>query len=83
MSDSANDNRRVFLKQGLAALSTLALGETILLTSEDANAFFWNSKKDVYGQRKSVRRPNGKGRLQNDYSKAIIKKGVCLNCSTV
>ena len=83
MSDSASDNRRVFLKQGLAALSTLALGETILLTSEDANAFFWNSKKDVYGQRKSVRRPNGKGRLQNDYSKAIIKKGVCLNCSTV
>ena len=83
MTDSANDNRRVFLKQGLAALSTLALGETILLTSEDANAFFWNSKKDVYGQRKSVRRPNGKGRLKNDYSKAIIKKGVCLNCSTV
>jgi thiosulfate reductase / polysulfide reductase chain A len=83
MSDSTNDDRRVFLKQGLAALSTLALGETILLTSEDANAFFWNSKKDVYGQRKSVRRPNGKGRLKNDYSKAVIKKGVCLNCSTV
>jgi thiosulfate reductase / polysulfide reductase chain A len=83
MSDSANKDRRVFLKQGLAALSTLALGETILLTSEDANAFFWNSKKDVYGQRKSVRRPNGKGRLKNDYSKAVIKKGVCLNCSTV
>ena len=83
MSDSANNDRRVFLKQGLAALSTLALGETILLTSEDANAFFWNSKKDVYGQRKSVRRPNGKGRLKNDYSKAVIKKGVCLNCSTV
>ncbi len=40
MSDSTTDNRRVFLKQGLAALSTLALGETILLTSEDANAFF-------------------------------------------
>jgi thiosulfate reductase / polysulfide reductase chain A len=83
MSDSTKDDRRVFLKQGLAALSTLALGETILLTSADANAFFWNSKKDVYGQRKSVRRPNGKGRLKNDYSKAIIKKGVCLNCSTV
>lgn len=83
MTDSTNDDRRVFLKQGLAALSTLALGETILLTSADANAFFWNSKKDVYGQRKSVRRPNGKGRLSNDYSKAVIKKGVCLNCSTV
>jgi thiosulfate reductase / polysulfide reductase chain A len=75
--------RRGFMKQGLAALSTLALGETILLTSDDANAFFWNSKRDVYGQRKSVRRPNGKGRMQNDYSKAVIKKGVCLNCSTV
>ncbi len=83
MSDTANKDRRIFLKQGLTALSTLALGETILLTSEDANAFFWNAKKDVYGQRKSVRRPNGKGRLKNDYSKAVIKKGVCLNCSTV
>ena len=75
--------RRQFMKKGLAALSTLALGETILLTSDDANAYFWNSKKDVYGQRKSVRRANGKGRLKNDYSKAVIKKGVCLNTVSV
>jgi thiosulfate reductase / polysulfide reductase chain A len=75
--------RRTFMKRGLAALSTLALGEQILLTSEDANAFFWSSKRDLYGQRKAVRRASGKGRLTNDYSKAVVKKGVCLNCSTV
>ncbi len=83
VSAPANPSRRTAMKQGFAALSTLALGETILLSPSDANAFFWNKKPELYGQRKAVRRASGKGRLKNDYSKAIIKKGVCLNCSTV
>ena len=76
--------RRKFIKTGFGALSSLAVGETILLTPTDAQAWFWNNKKKVvYGQRKQMRRANGKGRLANDYSKATIVKGVCLNCSTV
>ena len=76
--------RREFIKTGFAALSTLALGETIFLTPTDAEAqLFSNKKVALIGQRKAKRRPNGKGRLQNDYTKAKIVKGVCLNCSTV
>jgi thiosulfate reductase / polysulfide reductase chain A len=75
--------RREFMKTGLGALSTLALGETILLTPGDAKAFWGAKKKELYGARKSVRNANGKGRKVNDYSKAEIRKGVCLNCSTV
>jgi thiosulfate reductase / polysulfide reductase chain A len=88
MSNSDNqelgtENRRGFLKTGFGALSSLAVGETILLMPSEAEAFFWNRKPELMGQRKAVRRPNGKGRLKNDYSKATIVKGVCLNCSTV
>ena len=77
--------RRDSIKRGFAALSTLALGEMILLAPEDANAQLFGPPKDrpLYGKRKAERRANGKGRLKNDYSKAVIKKGVCLNCSTV
>jgi thiosulfate reductase / polysulfide reductase chain A len=75
--------RRSFMKTGMGALSTLALGETILLTPTDAKAFFWNKKKELYGQRKAVRNADGKGRIPNDYSKATKIKSVCLNCSTV
>ncbi len=75
--------RREFVKTGIGALSTLALGETILLAPSDAKAFWGSSKKVLYGERKAKRRPSGKGRLVNDYSNAVIKKGVCLNCSTV
>ena len=75
--------RRRAMKQGLSALATLALGETILLAPGTAQAQFWRSKPELYGQRKAVRRANGKGRLANDYRKATIVKGVCLNCSTV
>jgi thiosulfate reductase / polysulfide reductase chain A len=78
--------RRVFVKAGTAALSSLALGEVILLTPGVANAgirdFFRGTPK-LYGARKKVRRANGKGRIANDYSKAKIIKSVCLNCSTV
>ncbi len=75
--------RREVLKRGMSALATLAVGEVILLTPDDANAAWWNRKKEPYGQRKAGRRPSGKGRLKNDYSRATIVKGVCLNCSTV
>jgi thiosulfate reductase / polysulfide reductase chain A len=78
--------RRNFVKAGTAALSSLALGEVILLTPTpaQANLLDWlRGKPKLYGQRKEVRRPNGKGRVTNDYSKATIIKSVCLNCSTV
>jgi thiosulfate reductase/polysulfide reductase chain A len=74
--------RREFLKRGMAAMSSLAVGETILLAPGEANAFFWR-QPEVIGQRKAVRRPNGKGKLPNDYTRAKIVKSVCLNCSTV
>ena len=78
-----DNNRRTAIKQGFAAMATLAVGEVILLTPDEAQAAWWNGKTDIYGQRKTARRSNGKGRLKNDYSKAKIVKGVCLNCSTV
>ncbi|HTD89607.1 MAG TPA: molybdopterin-dependent oxidoreductase, partial [Burkholderiales bacterium] len=74
--------RRAFIKRGMAAMSTLAVGETILLSPNDAEAFFWNQNRPI-GQRKAVMRPNGKGKIKNDYRRAKIIKGVCLNCSTV
>jgi thiosulfate reductase / polysulfide reductase chain A len=80
---TVNAGRRATIKTGFAALSTLALGEIILLTPSDAEAFFWNKNRKIHGQRKAVRRASGKGRLTNDYSKAKIVKSVCLNCSTV
>ena len=75
--------RRDTLKRGFAAMATLAVGETILLTPDDAQAAGWNNTTALHGQRKAGRRPSGKGRLKNDYSRATIVKGVCLNCSTV
>ncbi len=78
-----NASRRVAMKRGFGALATLALGETIVLAPGGANAQFWRRKPELYGQRKAVRRASGKGRIANDYSKAKIVKGVCLNCSTV
>ncbi len=70
--------RRGFVKGGLGALSTLAVGETIALTPSEAHA-----ATELIGQRKAARRSNGRGRLKNDYRKAKIIKSVCLNCSTV
>ena len=75
--------RREFVKQGFSALATLAVGETILLSPNDAGAqsfgsLFGSKKRELYGQRKAGRRPNGKGRLKNDYKRATVVKGVCL-----
>jgi thiosulfate reductase / polysulfide reductase chain A len=66
----------------MAAMSMLAVGETILLTQNEAQAFFWNQNQPI-GQRKAITRTNGKGKSKNDYRRAKIVKGVCLNCSTV
>jgi thiosulfate reductase / polysulfide reductase chain A len=78
--------RRSFIKTGSAALASLAVGETIFLGPEaeaaSLSSLFRRTPK-LYGQRKAVRRANGKGRIANDYSRAKIVKSVCLNCSTV
>ena len=73
-------DRREFIKRGIGALSTLAVGEIILLTPGEASAVknFWGSH---------LERPNahkkGLKRVVNDYSRATKIKSVCLNCSTV
>ena len=79
-------SRRTVMKQGLAALATLAVGETIWLTpgpAEAAPQLCRVNKKPLVGQRAAVRRISGDGRRKNDYTKAKIIKSVCLNCSTV
>jgi thiosulfate reductase / polysulfide reductase chain A len=77
--------RRQFTQLSAISLANIALGQTIWMASPaEAGLLDWlKPKPKLYGQRKTVRRPNGKGRLKNDYSKATIVKGVCLNCSTV
>ncbi len=77
--------RRQFVQNTSASLATLAMGQTIFLSSPaEAGVLDWlRGTPKVYGQRKAVRRESGKGRKVNDYSKATIVKGVCLNCSTV
>ncbi len=78
--------RRELLQAATVTLANIAIGQTILL-SPDAQAqgiMDWiRGTPKLYGQRKAVRRANGKGRVANDYSRAKIVKGVCLNCSTV
>jgi anaerobic selenocysteine-containing dehydrogenase len=76
--------RRAFVNT--ATLSTLALGQTIVLAPEAHATSWWDrmlGTPRLYGERKAARRASGKGRIANDYSKATIVKGVCLNCSTV
>jgi thiosulfate reductase / polysulfide reductase chain A len=77
--------RRQFVQTNAATLATIALGQTIVLTPHaEAGVLDWlRGTPKLYGQRKDVRRANGKGRKVNDYTKATIVKGVCLNCSTV
>ncbi len=77
--------RRQFVQGNAATLATIALGQTIVLTPHaEARLLDWlRGTPKLYGQRKEVRRANGKGRKVNDYSKATVVKGVCLNCSTV
>lgn len=68
--------RREFLKHGIGALSTLAVGEIIVLTPGEAA-----TDASVAGEsRKSARR---KMRRPHDYRKAKVVRSVCLNCSTV
>ncbi len=65
-------DRRSFIKSGIGALSTLAVGEMILLTPSPATAMSY--------------RPVGEGKqrkVKNNYKTATRIKSVCLNCSTV
>jgi thiosulfate reductase / polysulfide reductase chain A len=76
--------RRAFTQA--ASLATLGLGQTIVMAPQAHATSLWDrmlGTPALYGQRKAVRRASGKGRKVNDYSKAKIVKGVCLNCSTV
>lgn len=69
--------RRQFIKSGLGALATLAVGETILLAPGDAAAGPadpLNYAVDAEGRASKVR---------PDYRNAQSVKSVCLNCSTV
>ena len=69
--------RRRFIKSGLGALATLAVGETILLAPGDAAAGApdpLNYALDADGKAHKVR---------PDYTRATSVKSVCLNCSTV
>lgn len=75
-----NPDRRRVVKGGLSALSTLAVGQTVLLAPSEAEAA---STRKLVGQRKAQRRPSGNGRRVNDYRRAKVVRSVCLNCSTV
>lgn len=77
---STNPSRRRMLKGGVQALGSLAVGQTITLVPQEAQAA---ASRTLVGQRKAQRRANGRGRLKNDYSRAKVVKSVCLNCSTV
>ena len=75
--DTPTPSRRRFVQGGLGALGSLAVGETITLVPAEAQG------REPAGQRKAERRPSGRGRPKNDYSRATVVKSVCLNCSTV
>ena len=66
-------NRRQFIKQGIAALATLAVGEVILLTPEEAAAA---SRKISQPDMPPARQPV-------DYRNIQRVPSTCLNCSTV
>jgi len=65
--------RRQFIKRGMAALSTLALGEIILLSPAEAAA----------ATGRKAAQPAAAGRRRIDYRTVKRVPSVCLNCSTV
>ena len=69
--------RRQFIKSGIGALATLAIGETILLTPEDVFAV----ENDPLNY--SVNAAGTAKKMRTDYRTARSVKSVCLNCSTV
>ena len=50
--------RRAFIKRGMAAMSTLAVGETIPLHPADVQAQFWRSKRVSRSARPSAAAEN-------------------------
>jgi thiosulfate reductase/polysulfide reductase chain A len=79
MSSDLDLRRREFIKVGIAALSSLAVGELILLRPGEA------AGRLAYRRLPTRKRRIGKGEAKkpNDYTKAQRVPGVCLNCSTV
>lgn len=69
--------RRGFIKSGLQALATLAVGETILLAPGDAEA----TPADPLNY--AIDATGAAHKIRPDYRKATLVKSVCLNCSTV
>jgi thiosulfate reductase/polysulfide reductase chain A len=69
--------RRQFVKSGIGALATLAVGETILLTPQDASAAM-NEPLNY-----AVNAAGTASKVRIDYRTAQSVKSVCLNCSTV
>lgn len=72
-------HRREFVKSGIGALATLAVGETILLTPQPASAATAALEPLSY----KLNAGGHPRKLRTDYRKAKKVKSVCLNCSTV
>lgn len=71
--------RRKFIKSGIGALSTLALGETILLTPQPASAA--TAALEPLSYKLNAGGQPRKNRI--DYRTATKVNSVCLNCSNV
>ena len=72
--------RRQFIKSGLPALATLALGETILLSPAAATEAGADGR-DVLNY--ALDADGAAHKVRPDYRTATSVKSVCLNCSTV
>jgi thiosulfate reductase / polysulfide reductase chain A len=71
--------RRDFVKSGMGALATLAVGETILLSPQPAAAATGALEPLSY----KLNAGGNPRKARTDYRNAKIVKSVCLNCSTV
>lgn len=71
--------RREFVKSGMGALATLAVGETILLTPQPAAAATAALEPLSY----ELNAGGNPRKARTDYRHAKKVKSVCLNCSTV
>lgn len=70
--------RREFVKSGIGALATLAVGETILLTPQPSAAAALEEPLNY-----KVNAAGNPQKFRTDYRTAKSVKSVCLNCSTV
>lgn len=75
----SNMQRREFVKSGIGALATLAVGETILLSPQPASAATTALEPLSY----KLNAGGNPRKDRTDYRTAKVVKSVCLNCSTV